>query len=305
MISKADTHVHTYYSGTTNYGILRFPESVASPETQVDCARKHGMSVVCITDHSEIKGAFRAEKYGRTLKDIDVVVGEEVMTSDGEIIGLSLNEFIRPNMTAEETIDEIRSQGGVAIAPHPFGFYVRCVGHKVTELDLDGIETINGGHVDGWTNNMAAGCFKSNSGKWAEIGASDAHSTYTMGYTWTDFPGEGEDDLRKAILSKTTKACGRPAPVITQSLWSLQVVVDGMRMIVDRWRGRLDPEDDSPLVQKTLKLSPSKQMAALIGGAIYCTPPIPFIGAWAATTWINRQVKQMKSDMGESYGYKV
>ena len=97
MISKADTHVHTYYSGTTNYKILRFPESVASPETQVDCARKHGMSVVCITDHSEIKGAFRAERYGRGLKDIDVVVGEEVMTSDGEIIGLWLNEFIRPN----------------------------------------------------------------------------------------------------------------------------------------------------------------------------------------------------------------
>lgn len=305
MISKADTHVHTYFSGTTNYRILRFPESVASPEQQVDCARKHGMSVVCITDHSEIKGAFRAERYGRTLKDIDVVVGDEVMTSDGEIIGLWLNEFIRPGMSAEETIDEIRSQGGIAIAPHPFGFYVRCVGHKVTELDLDGIETINGGHVDGWTNNMAKGCFRSNTGRWAEIGASDAHSTYTMGYTWTEFPGEGEEDLRRAILSKKTVACGRPAPVFTQSQWSLQVVLDGMRMILDRWRGRLDPADDNPLVQKTLNLTPAKQAAALIGGAIYSTPPIPFIGAWAATTWIDRQVKRMKADMGGSYGYKV
>ena len=303
MISKADTHVHTFYSGTTNYKVLRFPESVASPETQVDCARKHGMSVVCITDHSEIKGAFRAEKYARTLKDIDVVVGDEIMTADGEVIGLWLNEFIKPEMSAEETIDEIRSQGGIAIAPHPFSFYVRCLRHKINELDLDGIETINGGHVDGWTNNMAMGCFRDNPGRWAEIGASDAHSVYTMGYTWTEFPGEGEDDLRKAILSRTTKACGRPAPVFTQSQWSLQVVTDGMKMIIDRWLGKLDPDDDNPLVQKTLSLPPAKQAAALIGGGIYCTPPIPFLASWLATTWLKKQTTMLKNQLRKTFNY--
>ena len=46
MLSKADTHVHTYYSGTTHYKALRFPESVTSPEEQVDAARRNGMSVV-------------------------------------------------------------------------------------------------------------------------------------------------------------------------------------------------------------------------------------------------------------------
>ncbi|MBO7352155.1 MAG: PHP domain-containing protein, partial [Candidatus Methanomethylophilaceae archaeon] len=77
MMSKADTHVHTFYSGTTGYGPLRFPESISSPEEQVDNARKNGLSVVCITDHSEVKGAFKAAEYGKRFDDIDVVVGDE------------------------------------------------------------------------------------------------------------------------------------------------------------------------------------------------------------------------------------
>ena len=88
MMSKADTHVHTFYSGTTGYGPLRFPESITSPEQQVDNARKNGMSVVCITDHSEIKGALKAAEYGKRFDDIDVVVGDEIMTADGEIMAV-------------------------------------------------------------------------------------------------------------------------------------------------------------------------------------------------------------------------
>ena len=303
MLSKADTHVHTYYSGTTHYKALRFPESVTSPEEQVDAARRNGMSVVCITDHDSTMGGFKALEYGRRFDDIDVVVGEEIMTSDGEVIGLWLNEQIEPGMTAEETIDEIRSQGGIVIAPHPFSFYVNCLKHRIFNLDIDGIEVINGGHVDPWTNNYAMGCYKSNAKRWAQIGASDAHSTRTAGFTWTEFSGQGEDDLRKAILEKTTVACGHPSPVFTQTQWSIEVVQGGQKMIWDSIFGRLKDDPENPLVVKTKNLARSSKALALVGGFVYCCPPVPFIATWLSTNWLKKKATDLRRLLRRTYDY--
>ncbi len=304
MMSKADTHVHTYFSGTTNYKAFRFPESVTSPEEQVDDARKNGMSVVCITDHDEIEGGFRGVKYGKKFNDIDVVAGEEITSADGEIVGLWLNEKIKPGLSAEETIDIIKSQGGIAIAPHPFSFYVNCLKEKILDLDLDGIETINGGHIDEWTNSSAQKCFDEHPGKWAAIGASDAHSTWTSGYTWTEFPGSGENDLRKAILNKTTVACGVPAPVFSQTQWSIHVVTQGQKMILASVRGKLDQYDqDNPLVVKTRNLSPILKMAAMIGGFIYYCPPMPFIATWIGTNFLKKNAVKLKNAVRKTFDY--
>ncbi|MDD4185361.1 MAG: PHP-associated domain-containing protein, partial [Candidatus Methanomethylophilaceae archaeon] len=231
MRSKADTHVHTYFSGTTRYKALKFPESVTTPKEQVDRAIRNGYSVICITDHNTIKGGVNAKKYGSSLDSIDVVVGEEIDSREGEIIGLWLNEEIPRGLSIEETLDLIRSQGGVAIAPHPFSFYVHCLGERIFDLDIDGIEVLNGGHPDGYTNSRAQMVCEDNPGRWAEISASDAHSTYTAGYAWTEFEGSGEDDLRKAILSRSTVPVGRPAPVFTQVQWSIEVVSKARKMI--------------------------------------------------------------------------
>ncbi|MBO7351921.1 MAG: PHP domain-containing protein [Candidatus Methanomethylophilaceae archaeon] len=96
MNSKVDTHVHTYFSGVSNYKVLRFPESITKPETQVECARKHGMNVLCITDHDAVKGAFEAQKYAKQYDDIEVIVGEEVTSADGEVPAYWLNGNYAP-----------------------------------------------------------------------------------------------------------------------------------------------------------------------------------------------------------------
>ena len=304
MLSKADTHVHTFYSGTTNFKALSFPESVTSPEAQVEEAIRNGMSVICLTDHDSTMGGVRGRKYALEEKrPIDVVVGEEIMTRDGEVIGLWLNDQIKPQMSIEETIDEIRSQGGITIAPHPFSFYVHCLKDQIFNLDLDAIETINGGHWDPWTNTYAQGVYRRNVKRWAPIGASDAHSVYTAGYTWTDFPGEGEDDLRKAILGKTTVACGQPSPVMEQVKWSIQVVMGGQKLILDSMLKRLDPESDNPLVAKTLKLNMAKKLVALMGGFAYCCPPTPFIAAWLSTNWLKRSAANLKAQLRKTFNY--
>jgi len=95
-IGRADLHTHTYYSGFSKVGFIPYPESVTPPETMVDAAVKKGLDVLCITDHNEIEGALRAERYVRENGlEIEVVVGEEVSTADGEVLGLFYRNVFR------------------------------------------------------------------------------------------------------------------------------------------------------------------------------------------------------------------
>jgi predicted metal-dependent phosphoesterase TrpH len=76
-----------------------------------------GFGAIAITDHNEVSGALAARELGRP---ITVIVGEEVMTSQGEVIGLFLKERVEPGMTMAETVAAIHEQGGLVSMPHPF-----------------------------------------------------------------------------------------------------------------------------------------------------------------------------------------
>ena len=293
MISRADTHVHTHYSGISNYKALRFPESVTKPEEQVETARKNGMNLLCITDHDAIKGAFVAKEYAKKYDDFTVVIGEEITTADGEVLAYGLNELIPPELSIEETMDRIRSQDALAVAPHPYSFYLHCLKDRIKDLDLDGIETINGGHVDRFTNTKAQLVFTKHPGRWAALSGSDAHSTYTAGYNWTEFEGCGEEDFRHAILKKKTIPCGEPAPVITQVQWSIKVVTSAQGMMAKALTGKLEADPDNPLITKIISLPVVKKVAGIIGGSLYLIPPIPYVGAFAATRWLERMSQRL------------
>lgn len=106
---KVEFHVHTRYSKDSTLSLLFV--LLMCKIKKIDC--------IAITDHNEIMGA---KKYKEKLKrhNIDVIVGEEIFTSDGEIIGLFLNEKILPGLSPEETIKEIKKQGGIIYVPHPY-----------------------------------------------------------------------------------------------------------------------------------------------------------------------------------------
>ena len=301
MNSKVDTHVHTYFSGVSNYKALRFPESITKPEKQVDCARKNGMNVLCITDHDAIKGAFEAKRYAEKFDDIDVVVGEEVTSADGEVLAYWLNEFVPPGLPIEETLDIIHDQGGIAVAPHPFSFYVPCLKDRIMDLDLEGIEVINGGHVDSFTNMRAQTVFKEHPGRWAPFSGSDAHSVFTTGFNWTEFEGSGEDDFRKAVMEKRTIACGHPAPPFTQVQWSIEVVLKAQRMLWKALWGKLQADPENPLTTKMVTISDPKKIGGIIGGFIYVTPPIPFIAEFLATTWLKRKSYALVNELDTKF----
>ena len=292
-MGRADTHLHTEYSGFNKLGAIKFPESVTQPERQVDRMRNLGMDVMAITDHDEIAGAFIAETYARRFDDIEVIVGEEITTADGEVIGLFLNEKIPCGMSVEETIDVIRSQGGLVIAPHPFSMHAPGLQERILDLDIDGFEIINGGHPDLYANMFATLVMDRYPGRWAEMSGSDAHSVYTSGYNWTEFSGTTADDFRRAILSKSTIAVGKPAPVFGQVQWSVDVVLGGQKLLLQSLLGRLKNVPHDHLIEKINSITDLKKATAIFAGILSVVPPLSFVATILSTSYLKNTSKSM------------
>jgi hypothetical protein len=292
-MGKADTHLHTQYSGFSKLGIMKFPESVISPATQVDMGRKNGMDVIAITDHDETRAGFIAQEYAKKFDDIEVIVGEEVTTHDGEVIGLFLNERVPEDLPIEETIDIIRSQGGLVIAPHPFSYHVFGLREQILTLDIDGFETINGGHPDSYSNHFAKLVMDAYPKRWAEMSGSDAHSVYTSGYNWTEFEGTTADDFRKSVLNRTTKAVGVPAPVLGQVQWSIEVALGGAKLLRKALAGKLEQPEDDHLIEKILSINDLKKVTGILAAYAYTTPWMSGLATVLSTMWLERGAKKM------------
>ncbi len=103
-----DLHIHSMYSY----------DSLMDPKKILKKCKKKGYNTISITDHNSIKGSLEAKKYEKEF-GISVVIGEEILTDIGDVIGLYLNQEIR-NRDWIEVLGEIKAQGGVCVLPHPF-----------------------------------------------------------------------------------------------------------------------------------------------------------------------------------------
>jgi predicted metal-dependent phosphoesterase TrpH len=161
---KADLHTHSAAS----------PDGGLSAEDYKWALESHVLDIIAVTDHDTI--AF-AEALQQSLGAC-IIVGEEISSTEGDIIGLYLKKHIRPGMTAPETVDAIHAQGGLVYIPHPFE-KVRKGLQKVT-LDalaskVDIIETYNGrswlssnsSRAQAWTatHNVSAACSSDTHGR--------------------------------------------------------------------------------------------------------------------------------------------
>lgn len=270
---KADTHVHTKYSGFTKYSLAQFPESISEPSMVVKVAIKKGFDVLCITDHNSITGALKAQQYAAGSKEIEVVIGEEVSTADGEMIGLFLQERIDPGFGAEETAKRIHEQGGIVIAPHPFSPHCKCLGRKVQHLDLDGIEVFNAIHRDPYSNRLASRESITN-GK-ARTGGSDAHSIEMVGNAYTTFSGSSADDLRASILRRNTYFGGETTSLAACVRWSKGAAMEIGKATYNSLRGQTRHED--VLHARIDRIKKRNKILGLVASALYLVPPIPLI----------------------------
>jgi predicted metal-dependent phosphoesterase TrpH len=204
----ADLHLHTCHSDG---------EPTVSELLQ-HVARRTTLDVIAISDHDTISGALEARHVARESGyPFEVIIGEEISTRQGHLVGLFLFECIRPDMSAAETVAAIREQGGLAFAPHPF---FRCkqvrddavtmvgLGHLASKLDLDAIETINSTPFLQAANRRASEFNATR--RLPELGCSDGHILAAVGKGYTRFQGRTALDLFDAVVTGQTMACSRP-----------------------------------------------------------------------------------------------
>ena len=176
---KIDLHCHCEASWDCVTPLARIP----------DLCRARGISVQAITDHDQIWGAQQLRDMTRD-SDLTVIVGEEVTTSEGELIGLFLEELIPPGMSALDTVKAIREQGGLVLLPHGFDPLKRkrlkpqALAKIADEIDI--VEIFNT-RVSKTAWNEAARRWAIQEGKLMS-GGSDAHTARDIGSAWVKVP---------------------------------------------------------------------------------------------------------------------
>jgi predicted metal-dependent phosphoesterase TrpH len=145
---RAELHCHSRYS----------KDSVLSLEKLIAACKKARINVVALTDHNEVAGALRLREMAPHW--LTVIVGEEIATADGDLIGLFLKERIEPRLPIYETIRRIRAQGGLVMVPHPFDrLRHEAMGGEVLDRivgQVDFVEVFNARNVFSLDNQTAA-----------------------------------------------------------------------------------------------------------------------------------------------------
>lgn len=194
---KIDLHTHSIAS----------PDGGISASEYENVITKGKLDYIAITDHNRIDFAQKmAEKLGDRI-----IVGEEIMTTSGEIIGLYLKEKIPAGLSTNETIKKIKEQGGLVYVPHPLentrkGLQINVLEEIVDYIDI--MEIGNGrallqskySQVLVWTNlNNLIG-----------VASSDSHGKYGFGRTYTSIHDAPSRNNILSELAKGTPYLQRP-----------------------------------------------------------------------------------------------
>lgn len=188
---RYDFHMHTRHSH----------DSMMRPRKLVEVALARGLAGIAVTDHDTIAGGLEARR--EAPPGFLVIVGEEISTEAGDIVGLFLEEEIRTRDPLV-ALAQIREQGGLAFLPHPLH------GHKRITADVlravDAYETLNS--RAGWFDPSCAHLWEPLKGK-TVLGCSDAHLYHEVGRASTSMPGPATTaNVRECLLAGRTRPHG-------------------------------------------------------------------------------------------------
>ena len=173
---KADLHIHTVYSGDSRISLDRL----------IARCIELGINCIAVTDHNTIDGALELQG----IAPFKVIVGEEILTSSGEVMGYFLKQGIPRGLPVRDTVRRVREQGGLVGVPHPFdrmrGSTLRR--HSLEEIlpEVDIIETLNARALLRRCN-LAAERYALERGLPASAG-SDAHTLGEIGGAYVEMP---------------------------------------------------------------------------------------------------------------------
>ena len=196
-LAFADFHTHDRFSR----------DSILSEDKFIRVALERGLTHVAVTNHNNVEGAIAVRDRVAALGVDDrltVILGEEVSTSDGELVGLFLQRTIPRGLTADETADEIHAQGGLVSIPHPFDPFRpshirRLPLEKLARAGkIDMLEVFNS-RVTLSRHNEQAADFAARHGI-PGIACSDSHSAFEVAMSFNALPAfETADELREGL----------------------------------------------------------------------------------------------------------
>ena len=196
---KVEFHCHTIFS----------KDSLVPPQALVNSVRRKGIDRVVVTDHNTVAGARAAQ----ALDSERVIVGEEIMTTRGEILAAFVSEEIPKELTPQETIRRLKDQGAFISVSHPFD-RLRKGGWKEADLleilpEVDAIEVYNSRCMNPMFNREARQ-FAEKHNIAGTVG-SDAHVTWELGRSLMSLEAfKGPDELRNLIRSGISKVRWSP-----------------------------------------------------------------------------------------------
>jgi predicted metal-dependent phosphoesterase TrpH len=181
---KFDLHVHT----------VRSPDAHTKIEDLPSIIKAKGLDGIAITEHNNFDPP--------SFSDVIILPGIEVSSKEGHVLGLGVREKIPSRLSADETIQRIHNQGGVAIIPHPYDPVCECVKIRELKEHPDAVEVINADalsfHISRWFAERDAHKFNL-----AKVAGSDSHIPQTIGdsYTIIQSPSRNVVDIIEAIRS--------------------------------------------------------------------------------------------------------
>lgn len=199
---KIDLHVHTCHSY----------DGLIKPKELILYAKKAGLDGVAITDHDRIDGAL---KIAKETKDLLIILGMEISSLNGHVIGLNIQEQVPKNLSVEETIDRIHELGGLAIACHPKAVFKASLGQK-TIREFDAVEVINASAIPFGRSVKKAQEIAARLGL-PQVAGSDAHYAPEIGAAYTLIEADFNcDEVVKALSKGLCKPLGNAIPLITR-----------------------------------------------------------------------------------------
>ncbi len=204
---KLDLHLHSF----------RSRDSINRPKTIVRMAEKTGVNFA-LTDHNSVRGWKETIVLGKKA-GIEVIQGEEIMTFNekgkiaGEIIGLYMNELIKPAFYLD-VIDALREQDALISVPHPFDFLrnnFRFLKEEIKKVDC----------IEAFNSRCYSDSFNVQAKRFAELhsmpvtAGSDAHFPEEVGSAFLEIPKAFSlDDARKLIKKGKTVVQGKRSSVM-------------------------------------------------------------------------------------------
>lgn len=199
---KIDLHCHSLYS----------KDSFSPIEKIIKVAKEKNLDGIAITDHDTIDGWEEAKIFAKKY-NLFVVLGMEIKSTKGDILGLFLKEKVK-SREPEKVMREIKNQGGIVVIPHPFHCFTKFRDDLTKYLSLiDGIEVFNARQFGNKFNKMAFDFAKKyNLGM---VAGSDAHSLGEIGNAFTISNSKDLDEFKEAIKKKETQIFGKKSSYLS------------------------------------------------------------------------------------------